>query len=269
MFHSLIKKLSPELRLMQYNQIPVLELDHAVGQAKIALQGAQLLSWKPAQTKQDVFWLSEVEPFEIGNAIRGGVPLCYPWFGGVRQPSHGTARIRLWNLSNYVIAEQQVRLVFQLFDDNHLPEAKLEMQFGQDCQLTFTHYGEAQAQVALHSYFRVSDIKQIEVQGLPTECYNSITKQQETASSPRQIQGWVDCIYNLANTKHLIVDKLWQRQIHLEHHNASNLVLWNPWHTKTSSMSEVGYKTMICLETARITHKLQPGESVAVRISLA
>ncbi|VTR55526.1 aldose 1-epimerase [Actinobacillus pleuropneumoniae] len=66
----------------------------------MALQGAQLLSWQPATAKQDVLWLSEIEPFQKGNAIRGGVPICYPWFGSVKSPSHGTARIREWSLQS-------------------------------------------------------------------------------------------------------------------------------------------------------------------------
>ena len=93
-----LKTLTSELNLVQYNDIPVLHLKHAVGTAKISLQGAQLISWKPQNAKQDVLWLSEVEPFENGNAIRGGVPICYPWFGGVKQPAHGPARMAVESL---------------------------------------------------------------------------------------------------------------------------------------------------------------------------
>ena len=90
-----IQQLTSELTLERINEIPVLTLNHPVGSARIALQGAQLLNWQPKGAEQDIFWLSEIEPFTQGVAIRGGVPLCYPWFGGVKQPSHGTARLRL------------------------------------------------------------------------------------------------------------------------------------------------------------------------------
>ena len=63
---TLLKTLTPELHLVQHNDIPILHLKHAVGTAKIALQGAQLLSWQPQGAAQDVLWLSEVEPFENG-----------------------------------------------------------------------------------------------------------------------------------------------------------------------------------------------------------
>lgn len=77
-----IKQLTSVLSLQQYNEIPVIALDHQVGKALISLQGAHLFSWQPKGTQKDVLWLSEIEPFKLGNAIRGGVPICYPWFGG-------------------------------------------------------------------------------------------------------------------------------------------------------------------------------------------
>lgn len=70
--------LAHELELYHYNDIPVLHLSHSIGTAKIALQGAQLLSWQPKGENRDLFWLSEIEPFKLGTAIRGGVPICYP-----------------------------------------------------------------------------------------------------------------------------------------------------------------------------------------------
>lgn len=262
-----VKQLTAELSLSIYNQIPVLQLDHPVGQAKISLQGAQLLSWFPKGSKQDIFWLSEVEPFQTGVAIRGGIPLCYPWFGGKQQPSHGTARLRLWHLSDYQLTQKQVKITFSLFDEHQLPEAKLEIQFDETCQLTFTHYGKEPAQVALHSYFNVADIEKIEIQGLPTQCYNSVNQQQENVPSTRKINSLIDCIYSASSALTKIIDEKWQREIHIEHQNTSNIVLWNPWQNKMSAMSEIGYKTMVCVETARIEKLLQQGESIAVRIS--
>ncbi|NBI13453.1 D-hexose-6-phosphate mutarotase [[Haemophilus] felis] len=263
-----IKQLSNELRLVNYNQIPVLELDHPVGQAKIALQGAQLLSWQPAGASQDVFWLSEIESFETGVAIRGGVPICYPWFGGKQQPAHGTARLRLWHLSDFQITDQQVKIILSLFDQHQLVEAKLTILFDQHCQISLTHYAQEPAQAALHSYFNIANIDKTEVRGLSTQCYNAVAQQQETAPTPRLISGLVDCIYPAEQAQNSIVDETWQREIHLEHHSASDIVLWNPWHNKMSAMSENAYQNMLCLETARINKLLKQGESVAVKIGV-
>ena len=109
------QQITPELSLYAYNDIPVLHLHHRVGTAKIALQGAHLFSWQPAHSKQDVLWLSDIEPFNAGTAIRGGIPICYPWFNNAGTPAHGFARTSLWQLSDYEIGSDKVRLVFSLF----------------------------------------------------------------------------------------------------------------------------------------------------------
>ncbi|URL02769.1 D-hexose-6-phosphate mutarotase [Avibacterium sp. 20-126] len=264
-----IKQLTPELRLQQYNEIPVIALEHRVGKALIALQGAHLFSWQPKGTSKEVLWLSEIEPFTLGNAIRGGVPICYPWFGGAKSPAHGYARISLWQLSDYKIEENKVRLEFCLFSSDHLIEAKTTMIFSQDCEIIFQHYAQQPAQLALHNYFNLSDVANVEVQNLPTECFNTLTQQQENVPSPRLINQHIDCIYKVQSpVSHQIIDKGDARTINVAHHNASNVVLWNPWHKSTSGISEIGYKTMVCLETARIAQPLQQGECCSVKISL-
>ena len=169
-----IQQLTPELTLEHINEIPVLILNHLVGTARIALQGAQLLNWQPKGAEQDIFWLSKIEPFTQGVAIRGGVPICYPWFGGVKQPSHGTARLRLWQLSDYDLQANEVRLEFSLFSEYGVIEAKMKMEFTDKCTMTLTHLGQEPAQAALHSYFNIGDISQIEVQNLPNRDRKSV-----------------------------------------------------------------------------------------------
>lgn len=264
MSRQFIKQLAPSLHLYQYNKIPVLELDHAVGKAKIALQGAHLFSWQPAHCAQDVLWLSEIEPFQQGNAIRGGVPICYPWFGAGGTPFHGYARINLWELTDFDIRTEKVRLEFQLFSQEKNSLANITMEFSNELILSFQG-SEKNAQVALHSYFNIGDITQTKVHNLPEQCFNSLTKQSEIVSSTRTINENVDCIYQLDNPLSVIEDPVYQRQIEIEHLNASEIVLWNPWHKPTSSMSETGYKTMVCVETARI-HQTLNDDVVAVKI---
>ena len=265
------QQITPELSLYAYNDIPVLHLQHAVGSAKIALQGAHLFSWQPAQTQQDVLWLSEIEPFETGTAIRGGVPICYPWFGNAGTPAHGFARTSLWQLSDYEIRTDKVRLVFSLFSALNIVLAKVEMEFSEQCELRFTHYGNSamkNVQVALHSYFNVADINRTQIANLPTECFNSLSQSQEIVPSPRTINENVDCIYAAPQQPTEIHDQANQRTLFVTHQNASDVVLWNPWHKATSSMAENGYQTMVCVETARIHRYLEAGETVAVRLSV-
>lgn len=259
--------LPAELHFTQFNEIPVLEINHAVGQAQISLQGAQLLSWKP-KNQAEMLWLSEIEPFQLGNAIRGGIPICYPWFGTARKPAHGTARIRLWELSEYEIQADRVSLTFTLLAENNQPEAQIQMTFSDSLQLAFTNLIEEPSEVALHSYFRVGDIHQAEIQGLPTKCFNKLTEQTETVASPRKITQAVDSIYDFANNPTVLVDNSLQRKITLTHHQASHIVVWNPWENAPSAMRQQDYQQMICIETARIlAQKLNQGETLSVEIS--
>ncbi|WGE50159.1 D-hexose-6-phosphate mutarotase [Actinobacillus equuli subsp. haemolyticus] len=263
-----IRQISQGISLEKCNELYVIRVQHTLGSALVALQGAQLLSWQPAAAQQDVLWLSEIEPFQKGNAIRGGVPICYPWFGSAKSPSHGTARIREWSLSHYEMDADYAYLEFSLYDEQNIIEAKIEMAFNQECHLIFTHYAEQEAQAALHSYFNVADIQQTEVKGLPHECFDSLTKQFVQVPSPRKINENVDCIYSAEQSINCIEDAANQRTIQIEHIDASDIVLWNPWHKATSSMSKTGYQTMLCVETARINRKLQQGESFEVIFKL-
>ncbi|MGR3807822.1 D-hexose-6-phosphate mutarotase [Pasteurella testudinis] len=264
----LLQQIHPNLSLQQLNEIPVIVLDHPIGKATVALQGAHLLSWQPHFAAQDIFWLSEIEPFKSGSAIRGGVPVCYPWFKDYGTPAHGYARITLWQLSQWQISDNKAELTFTLYDDNHLVEAELKMVFSGECALTFTHYGEQEAQLALHSYFKIGDIAQTTLHGLPTTALNTLNNQQENMPSPRQFTQETDCIYSVENPLSRIEDAAQQRTIEIEHHNASDIVVWNPWHKKTSNMSENGYKSMLCVETSRISQGLKQGESVQAVIRL-
>ncbi|KAE9527515.1 D-hexose-6-phosphate mutarotase [Testudinibacter aquarius] len=263
-----IKQIHPNLSLQQINEIPVIVLDHAVGKAMIALQGAHLLSWQPHFAAQDIFWLSEIEPFKLGAAIRGGIPVCYPWFKDNGSPAHGYARINLWQLSQWQICDDQVELNFTLYDRHNLVEAEVKMTFSAECRLSFTHYGEQEAQLALHSYFNVGDIAETTLHGLPKTALNTLNNQQENVPSPRQFDQETDCIYSAENPISRIEDKAQQRTIEIEHINASDIVVWNPWHKKTSSMSQSGYQTMLCVETSRIRRRLVQGESVQAIIRL-
>ncbi|MFD1805809.1 D-hexose-6-phosphate mutarotase [Pasteurella oralis] len=262
-----MKQFTPELTLYRYNEIPVLELSHRVGEAKIALQGAQLLSWRPQNESQDILWLSDIEPFILENPIRGGVPICYPWFGAAKQPIHGTARLRLWQLSHHDITSKQVKLEFALFDTQNILEAKATMSFTDKCEITLIHYAQHPAQAALHSYFKLSNIAQVTIQNLPRNGFNAITQQQEDLPSTRRITQDVDCIYSVEEDVNYIVDEQFERRIKIEHQHASEIVLWNPWQNQMSAMQAEDYQQMICLESARIYQPLSFGESLSVVLS--
>ncbi|EDN75659.1 hypothetical protein MHA_2798 [Mannheimia haemolytica PHL213] len=255
-----IKMISPEIALAKYNELDVLEINHSKVKAKIALQGAQLLSWQPKNTQQDVLWLSEIEPFQTGVAIRGGIPICHPWFGTDKKPAHGTARIQAWNLLEHTSSADGIRVVLGLEN-----QAKLEMILGEVCELYFTHLAPEPAQAALHTYFQVGDITKTEVQGLATQCFDKLTNQEIEVPSPLKISENAACIHP-AQAENFIQEFANQRTIKVEHINATETVLWNPWHNTVSAMTETAYQNMVCVETARINTLLQQNETLGVRI---
>ncbi|VEJ10108.1 D-hexose-6-phosphate mutarotase [Actinobacillus delphinicola] len=260
-----LRELATGVTLWTYNEIPMVEIHHPIGDALISLQGAQLLQWQPQGKDKSLLWLSDIEPFQLGKAIRGGIPICYPWFNNAGTPAHGYARISLWELVSHHVTPQSVYLVFGLFDKNGMIEARLEMQFDQHCHLMFKHYLEDPAQVALHSYFQVSNIKNVGVEGLPESCFNFVTQRDEIVPPIRHINGHTDCCYRIPRESEVSIldgtDKISIMQC-----NASDTVVWNPWEKATSAMSADAYQHMLCVETARIHDKLPKNENLILKI---
>lgn len=108
--------ISPVISRRQLDDLELIVIDHPQVKASVALQGAHLLSWKPAG-EEEVLWLSNNTPFKQGVALRGGVPICWPWFGPSAQqglPSHGFARNLPWTLEGHDEDDSGVMLTFAL-----------------------------------------------------------------------------------------------------------------------------------------------------------
>ena len=82
---------------------PVVEMTHAGARAVVSIQGGQVLSYVPTPGAQDVLWLSPVARIVPGKSIRGGIPVCWPWFGPHAAdgalPAHGFVRTAMWSIS--------------------------------------------------------------------------------------------------------------------------------------------------------------------------
>lgn len=276
-----IKQLTPSIAIVQQGELDVIVIKHATCQAAIALQGAHLLFWQPTEQPRPVIWLSEKALFKTGKAIRGGVPLCWPWFNQLGTPSHGFARISLWQLVQYSENEQQVTLTLSLSDTPqtrqlwpHAFNATMTINVGKQAYLELSMSGDYQATAALHSYFNVSDIEQIKVTGLGADYRDAL----KVANLPKQcgeltFDQAVDRVYTHAEAINYIDDI--DRTIKLTHHNSTEVVTWNPWQSAATAMADMddnGYKTMVCVETARIVQPLlvtpsQP-QTLAVTIEI-
>lgn len=247
---------------------PVLELHNAQASATIALQGAQVMTWAP-RGQQPVIWLSRAAKFVPGKSIRGGVPVCWPWFGPhpseASFPGHGYARTVPWELLHAQTQGGGTQLRFRIRSDNTPPaqrpqgvEAVLELTVGTKLAITLvTRNAGSQPFTlteALHTYFEVGDVRRVAVHGLDGLSYldkveNMARKRQ---SGPVTLGGEVDRIYLESTADCIIDDPVLNRRIRIAQHGGRSTIVWNPWVEKAEKMGDLGedgYLQMICVES--------------------
>jgi glucose-6-phosphate 1-epimerase len=248
--------------------ISVLEVAHNNAKAKISLYGGQVLSWQPTGEK-DVFWLSKTSDFEQGKAIRGGIPLCWPWFGSHpndvenKMGNHGFARTQQWQVDNIEISEEgiEICLYWQGVNMSDLWPFSSELKqvifigqsFKQVLQMTNLSDQDAYYTGALHSYFSVSSPTTIKMTALDqAPFYDKLTDQLHEPQSLESFSGPVDRIYD-TNQIVKIIDAQWQRTIELNASNTNQWVFWNPGTELANAMADVhthGEEEFVCLEAA-------------------
>ena len=267
--------------------LPEAEIQTPQASARVALHGAQLLAWQPAGA-QPVIWVSQAAVFEPGQPVRGGVPVCWPWFGPREGlPMHGFVRTRLWQVRETSLdADQQVVLRLGLQDDT---DTRTLWDFAFDLELVLTvgatltltlisrNTGDQPFTLtdALHSYFGVGDIHQTTVQGLDGCDY--LDKVQNFAQARQvgavEITGETDRIYVNTTADCVIEDRVQQRNIRISKSGSSSTVVWNPWRDKVfADMAAGEYQQVLCVETCnagpdQIT--LAPGQSHALSARFA
>ncbi|MDO5034483.1 MAG: D-hexose-6-phosphate mutarotase [Actinomycetaceae bacterium] len=242
--------------------------------------GAAVTSW--TIEGEEFLWLSSLSRYQPGVAIRGGVPICFPWFGpgrtGDASPKHGRARITEWIFDGEEITENSATLRFSLpagtFEGEYSGLAvRYDVTFGEalELKLTVTNEGsEATSfEEALHTYIRVGDIENIAISGLEgAKYFNKVAGEEGEYQQDGAITftGPTDRIY-AAEGPVEIADSTLERRIKVELEGASNIVVWNPWESGAASMSDVGageWRTMVCVEGANVLDSaihLEPGET--------
>ena len=244
-------------------------LRNAQASAELMLQGAHVTQWAPSGARP-VIWLSPAAKFAPGKSIRGGVPICWPWFGPhgseSNYPAHGFARTVPWEIvaSNSEGDADVVRL--RLLDSETTraqwprpSELTLEVRVGAALELTLTtrNIGKFPITVgeALHTYFAVGDVRQTRVQGLDGLSYidkvdGFKTKQQKGAVT---IDGEVDRIYLDSIEDCIIDDPAWKRRIRIAKRGSRSTVVWNPGSAKAQQMGDFGgpegHLGMLCVES--------------------
>ncbi|MGB0583291.1 MAG: D-hexose-6-phosphate mutarotase, partial [Limisphaerales bacterium] len=254
--------------------LPKAVIRHELAAAEVYLHGGHVAAFSPAGAGE-VLWMSEEAVFAPPKPIRGGVPVCWPWFGPKEGfPQHGFARNRIWQ----VRGSEAGSLTLGLSDDEesrevwpHAFDLELSVTVGARLQLALRSRNTGVEPIeiggALHTYFTVGAIDQIAIHGLEDcEYLDSLAGgEKKRQDGPVRFAGEVDRIYLDRNAFMEIDDPVLQRRIRVSKEGSATTVVWNPWVDKSAAMGDFpndGYKSMVCIETTNAAddvHVLQPG----------
>ncbi len=258
----------------------VAEIETAGSRATIALRGAQVLDWVPTGSGR-VLWLAPGARLDTGKPVRGGIPVCWPWFGpsgNPALPAHGFVRTRDWAVVEVAANPESARLSFEF---EATPETcpswggaavvRLTVITGLSLRLELETHNTATAPLiiteALHSYFRVGDIAAVGIEGLLGLTYidqmaaGQCFKQQ----GPVTIDAEVDRLYHDDRGVCTLTDRALARQIRIVKEGSATTVVWNPWADKAARLGDMGvdgFRHMVCVETANVgpsKMQIEPG----------
>ena len=261
---------------------PVFEISHPTCNARVALHGAHVMSWKPAD-EEEVLYLSPDAIYREGKAIRGGIPVCWPWFNAhpadPAQPSHGLVRGRFWELLD---AEQDdAGVMLRLGIHVGIWNAEITVKAGEELEVALETKNVSEVPIvvsgALHTYLGVSDISQVRLVGLDKCAYLDMVGVTEMRKQKGDVifGGEVDRIYDISSSL-LLVDQLSGRTILVEKSGSPSTVVWNPWQEKAAALVDMpddGYLKFCCIEAAIANDRAEivmPGAShvLMTRISV-
>ncbi len=246
----------------------ILEIDTALCSASMAVQGAHVMTWQPKGEKP-VLWLSPDAKLEKGKSIRGGIPICWPWFGDHEtEPAyaaHGFARTAGWELvSTDELPDGDIEVVMRLSDtrteqwDYDTP-VEIKVVFGRTLNIELTTHNQSPVPIpiseALHTYFYVQDVRDVEVQGLDGCIYLDKLEAYHRKSQQGAVRFTeeVDRIYIDQSDDVVIQDKTLQRSIYIVKKGSQSSIVWNPWLDKCMAMGDLGaddaYLNMLCVES--------------------
>jgi glucose-6-phosphate 1-epimerase len=248
-----------------------IEINNAKAHATISTYSGQVLSYRPKTRQDDLLFVSDKAYYADGKAIKGGIPVCWPWFGAdpddLGRPAHGFVRNRQWDvISTESLADGSTKVVMGLHDTDETREIwphpfrlSIEITVGDSLKVALITHNAGNQSItisqALHTYFNVGDISKVQVQGLDGAEYLDKLEgfAQKTQVGPVVIDGEVDRIYKGVTGELVIDDAALGRKIRISSRGSSTAVVWNPWLDIARSMGDLNdddYKRMLCVETA-------------------
>ncbi len=264
--------------------LPFIKISNAKASALISIYAGQVLSYNPVGETEDLMFVSENAYFQEGKAIKGGAPICWPWFGAdladPEHPNHGFARNNYWSVSTVdLLTGGDTRIKLELVDSenthkiwSHEFHLSLEIIVGDTLSLELSTYNTGNQPFiiteALHTYFNVGDATQVEVLGLEhAEYLNKVENYAEVCQvAAIALKGETDRIYTDVKHDLTLVDPAFNRKIKISSSGNKNVVVWNPWVERSAEISDLGsddYKHFICIEIANAASskvQIQPGD---------
>ncbi|GAA5481260.1 D-hexose-6-phosphate mutarotase [Haloferula sargassicola] len=253
---------------------PVLEVRHPRCTARVALHGAHVMEWQPVSADFPVLYLSPDAIYQEGKAIRGGIPICWPWFNAhpsdPSQPSHGHARTHFWELDAADADPLGVHLCLS-FQHGDLT-AFVDILLGETLAVSLhtTNHGNHPVPLsgALHTYLAVAAAEKVQIDGLDGDLYlDTVGPRTERIQEGLVFfDREVDRIYE-NDSSALLVDADLERVVVVEKEGSPSTVIWNPWIDKARALGDLpddGWRDFVCIEAAIANDRaiiLAPGGS--------
>jgi glucose-6-phosphate 1-epimerase len=249
-----------------------LSIKSVVANAEIYLHGAHITRFDP-HDQPPILFISQMSQYKPGKAIRGGVPICFPWFGpkagDAKAPAHGFARLMEWSVDSVKANNGGAIVVLRLASS---PETKAQwpadflatytIVIGTDLDLSLsvTNTGKdpAKFEEAMHTYLIVGDIEAVSIAGLDGTTYldkmNAATPTVQS-DDPIRFTGETDRVYLDTTATCTVHDPALGRQIRIAKTGSETTVVWNPWINKARALSDFGddeWPGMVCVETCNV-----------------
>jgi glucose-6-phosphate 1-epimerase len=238
---------------------------------EIYLHGAHLTSWRPAG-EEEVIFVSDRSHFQDGEAIRGGIPVCFPWFrnklDNPKAPSHGVVRTKTWDLDSIQLQNDDVVVKLSTKSDaatrawwphDFLLTHRLTIgsELMQELVMVNTGAAPLRFEEALHTYYRVGAADKVQIKGLDGVSYRDNMDDNREKKQNGDIEFTTQTDRAYLDTQHSveIVDSVLHRRIQLTKENSRSTVVWNPWSTGAKTMADLGedgWRTMACVEAANM-----------------
>ncbi|MFJ2484259.1 D-hexose-6-phosphate mutarotase [Pseudomonas sp. NPDC087598] len=292
---------TPNVEAVKLDELNCWRIRHGQAEVLVAQQGAHILSYQ-IDGQPPIIWLNDKAEFKTGKSIRAGVPVCWPWFGIFERnpqsvkamrvsdepaPAHGFVRATDWELGGIEAEAHGIKVEFKLSCPEggfagwpHDVDLTLTLRLDDQLHISLTSHNRGTDSVslsqALHTYYAVSDVRNVHVEGVDGLNYIETLDNWNTHAQKGDLQfaGETDRIYLDAPPQLSIVDPTWERRIVLTATGSRTAVIWNPWIDRAAALADMdndGWQRMLCIETANVMDdvvNLAPGASHTMSVSV-